>query len=249
MASNQRKEKHILFYSKECQHSMKIIKLIQEYPDLNVIFKKLSIEDILQQGGRLPPDLQAVPGVVVDGQHLIQAHQAFQWLENEVKNFLVGQGINAADDLGFSFLDGSSSGSNSNNFSSIDSSNNTFTDKVQMQGQQFSSGSTSSDLARLQQERNQGINIQRGPGPQQDNFNAGSGNMSMDFSRMQQERNQGINIQRGPGPQGMNMRDINQFKQNEMDARMQQMQQERSMFGAPPRQGGAPPKIDFSLPM
>jgi hypothetical protein len=243
--SEERKEKHILFYSRECQYSNKIIKRIQEYPELNVIFRKLSVEDIVNQGGRLPNNLQAVPAVLIDGQQLIQGQQAFSWLQTEVKSFLTGQGISAGnEDLGYSFVDGSSSSSvNTNNFSSVENPG-TFTDQVASM-QNTSSGGGTVDLARLQQERNSGINIQRGPAPAQENVQRGGG--SNDFSQIQQQRNSGYNIQRGPGPQTTNIDSFQNKKEDEMNSRMQQMQEQRS-FNVPGG-GGRPADIDFSLPM
>ncbi len=39
-------EQHLLFYGKDCSFSNNFRKILQEYPSLNVLFKKLAVEDL-----------------------------------------------------------------------------------------------------------------------------------------------------------------------------------------------------------
>lgn len=164
----QRVEQYILFFTRGCGYCEKFIKILQDYPDLNVLFKKLAIEDL----PRIPPQLREVPAIVVNDTNLLQSQQAFDWLKEKVKDsFGAGPEINPKggfQDLGFSYLDNSSDNSlNSSTFSSI-TSPNTITDQ-QPQASVSQKNSLDNDYERFQRERERDT-PKRGPPPQQPNF-------------------------------------------------------------------------------
>jgi len=173
MSNQQRIEQHILFYTRECQYCNKFNKILQEYPDLNVLFKKLAIEDIQ----RIPPQLREVPAIVIDGKQLLQSQEAFDWLKEKVKDsFGAGPELNPKggfQDLGFTYLDGTDNDPlNSSNFSSI-SGPNTITDQ-QQEVKNVSSNDIKQDemnnmYERMQRERANDT-PQKGPPPSEPNF-------------------------------------------------------------------------------
>ena len=96
---------HLLFYSKSCIHSEKFISILKQFPTVDSLFKKHAVEDLQQ----LPDSLEQVPAVVVNGEHLLEGSDAFNWLEKQVKDsFSAGPDLDKksgySSELGYSFL-------------------------------------------------------------------------------------------------------------------------------------------------
>lgn len=93
---------YILFYSVRCNNSNKMINLLQKYPEINSEFQKYAIESMNQ----FPPGLTHVPAIMErDTGRLFMSQQAFEWLENKVKNsFEASPDITSDGFSDFSFI-------------------------------------------------------------------------------------------------------------------------------------------------
>jgi hypothetical protein len=80
------KDEFTLIYSNNCSFSVRFIKLLQEYPELNSCFKRMEIENIDPR--RIPPEITFTPCVVVGGKKLIMGDQAFKWLQVNVDEYI-----------------------------------------------------------------------------------------------------------------------------------------------------------------
>lgn len=74
--------RYILFYSRQCVYSKKIIGILNEYPVLNELFDKIAIEDVQNY----PKKLKEVPAIGISNQHILQGQEAFDWLAEKVKD-------------------------------------------------------------------------------------------------------------------------------------------------------------------
>lgn len=118
-------QKHLLFYSNKCQFSEKFLKLLNQFGTINKLFKKHAIENL----NNLPQSLTQVPAIVIDGKSLLEGQEAFNWLQNEVKNsFSAGPQLDnkmGYQDLEYSYIGNSENDSlNTKSFSSITNNNN-----------------------------------------------------------------------------------------------------------------------------
>ena len=126
---------HILFYGKKCPHSAKFMKKLTDYPELNVLFRKLPVDDL----PTLPPQLTTVPAIVIDNKNMYQGQKAFEWMKENVAMYLsAGPALDpkggyklgaACGDIGFSFLGDSSSEYNSG-WASLTAKNGSDVDKT-----------------------------------------------------------------------------------------------------------------------
>ena len=80
MQNQQQSQPPYLFYSENCEHSQRIIKLIRENPALVNGVKPVSIE----KAASLPPNLTSVPAILV-GQKLFTGNDAFGWVQFQNK--------------------------------------------------------------------------------------------------------------------------------------------------------------------
>ena len=115
----------VLFYSLNCRYCAKFINVLKKYPEINSEFQKYAIESLQQ----LPQGLAAVPTVMDKSKgKMFAAQQAFDWLENKVKN-----SFEASMDI---------SGKSGNNaeFSFIEKDEKNFSGKFAVLGQEQNNG-------------------------------------------------------------------------------------------------------------
>lgn len=136
----------LLFYSNNCKFSQKFLKLLEQFPELDASFKKLDIETL----NSLPNRLTEVPGIVINKNNLLQGQQAFDWLQEKVKDsFSAGPELDnkgGFQDNNFSFIDNSSIKEIPTNYSNL--RNNKKMSRQDVKKKEFDS-----DMDRLMQER------------------------------------------------------------------------------------------------
>ena len=164
---------HLLFFGKNCPHSSKFIKKLMDYPELNVLFRKLSVEELPS----LPPQLQTVPAIVINNKDLHQGPGAFKWLKENVAMYLsAGPELDpkggykmgpTCGDLGFSFIGSESNASEYNSgWSPLDAKNgsNIDKDKFDSEGKPKQKGDSSlPSMDSLIQQRNREIPMPQKP--------------------------------------------------------------------------------------
>lgn len=111
---NQQEEKPqpiFLFISRDCKHCHELIKEIQLKPSLSKKVQGVSIEN----APRLPPGLNSVPSLLVNGQ-LISGNNCFNWVKEQQEEIEAGPSIGAKGGFesdSYSFLNAEDSGGNS----------------------------------------------------------------------------------------------------------------------------------------
>lgn len=104
---------YILFYSRKCVYSKKIICILNDYPVLNSLFDKIAIEDVQN----FPRTLKEVPAIAINNHQLLQGQEAFNWMEEKVKDsFSSGPEFEKKGNLHYASLDDNMSNINNNTF-------------------------------------------------------------------------------------------------------------------------------------
>ena len=175
--------RYILFYSRQCVYSKKIIGILNEYPVLNELFDKIAIEDVQNY----PKKLKEVPAIGISNQHILQGQEAFDWLAEKVKDsFSSGPEFEKKGNLHYTSLENHMTEMKKNmaSFQDVSSFQNgsSFQEVASHESHSIQSGPSkqpvskkeqdfNSELERFTKERMESLPV-RGPPPQVPNFSS-----------------------------------------------------------------------------
>ena len=102
--------KHVLYFSHACQHSNKLINLINSTTELREQFEFVDIATC----GRIPPHIKSVPTILIEKNKVAPGRQAFEFVEEERKLYL--DAFEHGFGNGFSYIESEGLCENNKNF-------------------------------------------------------------------------------------------------------------------------------------
>ena len=82
--SNSTNVKHILYFSRQCQHCIKLLNMINGTAELKEQFDFVDV----QNSRNIPPQIHSVPTILIEKNKIAQGRQAFSFVEDERKLYL-----------------------------------------------------------------------------------------------------------------------------------------------------------------
>lgn len=101
--------KHILYFSPQCNHCVKLISLINGVSELKSQFDLIDV-----QQHNIPPQIKSVPTILIEKHKIAAGRQAFSFVEEERKLYL--DAFEHGFGNGFSYIDSDGLCENNSNF-------------------------------------------------------------------------------------------------------------------------------------